>query len=94
VWGLNREYQLGNGKRASSATPGTIDIPVTASLPKTITDETSKSAASIPKMQRLMLRTRKADVKDMNGKLYKKGVQVDQKAVAGWGSSLVYWRIC
>lgn len=48
----------------------------------------------VAKTRRLMLRTRKADVKDMKGKVWKRGVQVEQRAVAGYGSSLVYWRVC
>ncbi|KAF7796898.1 hypothetical protein EIP86_008083 [Pleurotus ostreatoroseus] len=47
-----------------------------------------------PDGQRLMLGRRTADVKDLGGRLWKKGVVVEQCAVAGWGNSLVYWKIC
>lgn len=73
VWGANQEYQLGNGKRGSLASP---------------------VALNGPDGQRLMLGKRAADVKDLGGKVWKRGVQVEQCAVAGWGSSLIYWKIC
>ncbi|KAI0086302.1 regulator of chromosome condensation 1/beta-lactamase-inhibitor protein II [Irpex rosettiformis] len=44
--------------------------------------------------QRFMLAERKADVKDLRGKLWKKKAKVEQRAVAGWGNSVIYWRIC
>ena len=44
---------------------------------------------------RFMLQTKKAaEVRDMQGKVWKKGIEVEQRAVAGWGNSVVYWRIC
>lgn len=44
---------------------------------------------------RFMLRKRKADVvRDMSGKVWKKGVDVEQVAVAGDGCGVVYWRLC
>ena len=43
---------------------------------------------------RFMLQTRRAgEVRDMQGRVWKKGVEVEQRAVAGWNSSVVYWRI-
>ncbi|KAM5539051.1 hypothetical protein V8D89_007274 [Ganoderma adspersum] len=45
--------------------------------------------------ERFMLQTKKAEeVRDMQGKVWKKGIEVEQRAVAGWGNSVVYWRIC
>ncbi|EKM55652.1 uncharacterized protein PHACADRAFT_121379 [Phanerochaete carnosa HHB-10118-sp] len=44
--------------------------------------------------ERVILGKRRADIRDMKGKVWKKGVQVEQCAVAGWGNSVVYWRIC
>ncbi|KAI0340522.1 RCC1/BLIP-II [Trametopsis cervina] len=73
VWGSNQEYQLGNGKRGSSASP---------------------QALHTPDGQRFMLSQRKADIKDLSGRVWKKGVLVEQRAVAGWGNSVIYWRIC
>lgn len=73
MWGANQEYQLGNGKRGSLATP---------------------QALHAQDGQRFMLAERKADVKDLSGKLWKKNAKVEQRAVAGWGNSVVYWRIC
>ncbi|KAF6764701.1 regulator of chromosome condensation 1/beta-lactamase-inhibitor protein II [Ephemerocybe angulata] len=44
--------------------------------------------------ERLMLRTRKAkEVKDLHGKVWKKGVNVKQQVAAGYGTSVVYWKI-
>ncbi|RDX48318.1 RCC1/BLIP-II [Lentinus brumalis] len=43
---------------------------------------------------RFMLQSKRADeVRDMQGKVWKKGVEVEQRAVAGWNNSVVYWRI-
>ncbi|PCH38606.1 RCC1/BLIP-II [Wolfiporia cocos MD-104 SS10] len=45
--------------------------------------------------QRFMLARRNASaVKDLQGKVWKKNVEVEQRAVAGWGGSVVYWKIC
>lgn len=44
--------------------------------------------------ERLMLmRQRAKEVKDLHGKVWKRGVQVEQHAVAGYANSVVYWRI-
>ena len=44
---------------------------------------------------RLMLRKIKAkEVRDLNGKVWGRGIDVEQHAVAGYGNSLIYWRIC
>ncbi|KAI0721594.1 RCC1/BLIP-II [Cerioporus squamosus] len=43
---------------------------------------------------RFMLQSKRADeVLDMQGRVWKKGVEVEQRAVAGWNNSVVYWRI-
>ncbi|PPR04949.1 hypothetical protein CVT24_010407 [Panaeolus cyanescens] len=47
-----------------------------------------------PDGSRLMLMSRKAkQVKDLQGQVWKKGVKVEQRALAGDGSSVVYWKI-
>jgi hypothetical protein len=47
-----------------------------------------------PDGSRFMLSVKKAEVvKDLQGRVWKKGVYVEQRAVALRGSSLVYWRI-
>lgn len=47
-----------------------------------------------PNGNRLMLMSRKAkEVKDLRGQVWKKGVKVEQRALAGDGSSVVYWQI-
>ncbi|KAI0736633.1 RCC1/BLIP-II [Fomitopsis betulina] len=72
-WGANYEYQLGNGRRGSSASPTALQ---------------SGDGA------RFLLARRRADeVRDLQGKVWKKGVDVEQTAIAGWGNSVVYWKI-
>ncbi|RDB24241.1 Protein FMP25, mitochondrial [Hypsizygus marmoreus] len=46
-----------------------------------------------PEGGRFMLRRRKAVVKDLHGKVWKRDVNVEQRAVVGFGSSAVYWKI-
>jgi hypothetical protein len=44
--------------------------------------------------ERFMLCERKAkEVRDLNGKVWKRGVKVEQIALAGYGNSVVYWKI-
>lgn len=44
--------------------------------------------------ERLMLMERRAaEVKDLHGKVWKKGVKVRQQVAAGYGTSAVYWKI-
>lgn len=73
VWGFNRDYQLGNSKRTSLATPANLEVPGGG---------------------RLMMMKRTAEVKDMQGRRWARGVEVEQRAIAGFGASLVYWKIC
>jgi hypothetical protein len=46
-----------------------------------------------PEGGRFVLAKRKATVKDLSGKVWKKTVDVEQCAVAGYGNSIVYWKI-
>ncbi|KIK90565.1 hypothetical protein PAXRUDRAFT_831604 [Paxillus rubicundulus Ve08.2h10] len=46
-----------------------------------------------PEGGRFMLAKRKATVKDLSGKVWKNTVDVEQCAVAGYGNSIVYWKI-
>ncbi|THH33021.1 hypothetical protein EUX98_g1164 [Antrodiella citrinella] len=73
TWGANQDYQLGNGKRGSLASP---------------------TALEDAEGQRFMLRKKRADVRDLSGRLWKRGVEVEQRALSGYGNSVVYWRIC
>lgn len=73
AWGANSEYQLGNGKRGSLASP---------------------TALHAEDGQRFMLGKKNAEVRDLSGKVWKKDVEVEQCAVAGYGNSVVYWKIC
>ena len=46
-----------------------------------------------PEGGRFILGQRKSSVKDLAGKLWKKNVEVEQHAAAGYGNSIVYWKI-
>ncbi|KAJ3504015.1 hypothetical protein NLJ89_g8163 [Agrocybe chaxingu] len=47
-----------------------------------------------PDGQRLMLMAKKAkEVKDLSGRTWKRGVKVEQRMVAGYENSVVYWKI-
>ncbi|OAX36598.1 RCC1 BLIP-II protein [Rhizopogon vinicolor AM-OR11-026] len=46
-----------------------------------------------PEGGRFILGRRTAPVKDLSGKLWKKNVEVEQRAAAGYGNSIVYWKI-
>lgn len=71
VWGLNRDYQLGTGKRSNLNSPATLER---------------------PEGGRFILAKRRATVRDLSGKVWKKNVEVEQCAVAGYGNSVVYWK--
>ncbi|TFK28684.1 RCC1/BLIP-II [Coprinopsis marcescibilis] len=48
----------------------------------------------VPEGERLMLMGRKAkEVKDLHGKVWKRGVKVEQRVATGYGNSVVYWKI-
>ncbi|KAI0080581.1 RCC1/BLIP-II [Panus rudis PR-1116 ss-1] len=45
--------------------------------------------------ERFILGKKKAgEVRDLGGKVWKKNVEVEQCAVAGYGNSVVYWKVC
>lgn len=47
-----------------------------------------------PDGERLMLMSVKANqVFDLNGKVWKRGVKVEQRVVAGYASTAVYWKV-
>ncbi|KZT28540.1 RCC1/BLIP-II protein [Neolentinus lepideus HHB14362 ss-1] len=35
-----------------------------------------------------------SEVRDLEGRVWKRKVEVEQKAVAGWGNTIIYWRVC
>lgn len=72
VWGQNKDYELGNGKRNIQATPGNI---------------------STESGMRLMLLEKAGPVMDWQGKRWARKVVVQQTPVAGYGCSLIYWKI-
>lgn len=45
-----------------------------------------------PEGDRFILAKRKATVRDLSGKIWKKDVEVEQCPIAGYGSSVVYWK--
>ncbi|KAI0003218.1 regulator of chromosome condensation 1/beta-lactamase-inhibitor protein II [Russula compacta] len=80
AWGTNYEYQVGNGKRASIAVPTTLEPPV----------ELDRDGDG----ERIMLVRRRAKiVRDPQGRVWRRGVDVEQVVIGGYGNSLVYWRI-
>lgn len=96
VWGANRDYQLGNGKRTSLATPANIELSGLpggggSNIDNVKTEEPDGSGAG--KGRFMLVKRRAKEVKDLHGRRWKTNVDVEQHAVAGWGSSLVYWRI-
>lgn len=46
-----------------------------------------------PEGGRFILGQRKASVRDLAGNVWKKKVEVEQRAVAGYGNSIIYWKI-
>jgi hypothetical protein len=42
----------------------------------------------------MLMKAKAGVVNDMQGKPWKRGVDVEQTAVAGFMNSVVYWRIC
>lgn len=56
---------------------------------------TSLNAATTlerPEGGRFILARRKAKVRDLSGKVWKKNVEVEQCAIGGYGNSVVYWK--
>ena len=48
-----------------------------------------------PDGERYMLRQTSAkEIRDLSGSVWKCGVMAEQKAVGGYGNSVVYWKIC
>ena len=43
--------------------------------------------------ERVQLGVQKAEARDARGRVWKQGVAVEQQAVAGHGTSAIYWRI-
>jgi hypothetical protein len=47
-----------------------------------------------PDGERYMLRkTRAKEIRDLSGTVWKRGIEVEQRAVAGYGNSVVYWKL-
>ncbi|KLO19443.1 RCC1/BLIP-II protein [Schizopora paradoxa] len=98
VWGNGREYQLGNGRRSSLASPSALE----ANDVKTGVSDSAKDGDDIVEYtagspNRFMLRKRRASVaRDLQGNAVRGfgGTLVEQCAVAGYGASVVYWKVC
>ncbi|KAF9519871.1 hypothetical protein BS47DRAFT_1324205 [Hydnum rufescens UP504] len=81
TWGQNSTYQLGNGKRSSIAQPSYVR------------DFSPVSGAEDDNQGRMALREGRLKVlRDMGGRVYGRNVKVQEWPVAGWNSSVVYWR--
>ena len=72
VWGQNRDYELGNGKRNIQAIPSNLFM---------------------DQDMRFMLQEKEIQVKDGRGKRWGTKALIQQTPVAGYGCSLVYWKI-
>lgn len=58
--------------------------------------KTSLNAATTlerPEGGRFILAKRRAMVRDLSGKVWRRNVEVEQCAIAGYGSSIVYWKV-
>lgn len=58
------------------------------------TNLASPSNLEFPGSGRVMMMKRKAEVRDMEGKIWKRNAEVEQTAVAGYNASIVFWKIC
>lgn len=91
TWGANSSYQLGNGKRSNISQPTYIrDFSTTTST------EPSNSFVieGYDNQGRFALREGTLKIlRDNSGRKCGRNVKVQEWPVAGWNSSLVYWRI-
>lgn len=92
VWGGNGDYQLGNGKRSSVATPQHLPSLIPHAI-DTIVDKSQEVADSPIPVTRLQLHSAKADAFDLQGKLIVRGVKVEEVLVAGYNCSVLYNKI-
>lgn len=58
------------------------------------TNLASPSILEFPGSGRVMMMKKKAEVRDMGGRIWKRNVEVEQTAVAGYNASIVFWKIC
>ena len=96
IWGRNFEGELGNGKKSSLATPLNVALEPAPHIGVSFGGLPVAKGPIDPARedQRLMLTERKAnEVKDLKGRVWKRGVKVKQSVAAGYGTSAVYWKI-
>ncbi|WWC68571.1 uncharacterized protein I206_102501 [Kwoniella pini CBS 10737] len=100
AWGANVDYQIGNGKRSSTAIPQHLPpiggkINVIEALSGTPKEEENLSSGTQSPMphSRLQLHVRKANAYDLNGKLIKRKVKCEETMVAGHNASVLYNKI-
>ncbi|KAL7422857.1 hypothetical protein Q5752_002153 [Cryptotrichosporon argae] len=94
VWGGNADYQLGNGKRSSLAVPQHLP-PLVSRLGVASSKEASLSSGTPSPMphSRLQLHQTRTDAYDLDGKLLKRNVRVEECMVAGYNASVLYNKI-
>ncbi|KAK4688431.1 hypothetical protein P7C73_g1683, partial [Tremellales sp. Uapishka_1] len=98
VWGGNAEFQLGNGKRSSLAIPQHLPplipkaIDALSTLPSSESSLSSGTSSPMPH-SRLQLHQSKTNAYDLEGKLIKRNVKVEETVVAGWNASVLYNKI-
>nr|XP_018264786.1 uncharacterized protein I303_02965 [Kwoniella dejecticola CBS 10117]OBR86944.1 hypothetical protein I303_02965 [Kwoniella dejecticola CBS 10117] len=100
AWGANVDYQIGNGKRSSTAIPQHLPpigskINVIDALSGSPKEEESLSSGTQSPMphSRLQLHIRKANAYDLYGKLIKRKVKCEETMVAGYNASVLYNKI-
>ncbi|KAK6907421.1 hypothetical protein I203_101415 [Kwoniella mangroviensis CBS 8507] len=106
AWGANVDYQIGNGKRSSTAIPQ--HLPPLGGKPSTAPsgglidalsgepkEEESLSSGTQSPMphSRLQLHIKKANAYDLNGNLIKRKVKCEETMVAGYNASVMYNKI-
>ncbi|KAK8861634.1 hypothetical protein IAR55_002457 [Kwoniella newhampshirensis] len=99
AWGANVDYQIGNGKRSSTAIPqhlppiGLKAIDALSIEPAFAEAALSSGTQSPMPHSRLQLHAKKADAYDLRGKLIRRKVKCEETIVAGYNASVLYNKI-
>ncbi|WVR03764.1 hypothetical protein IAU60_000759 [Kwoniella sp. DSM 27419] len=99
AWGNNVDYQIGNGKRSSTAIPqhlppiGPKAIDALSITPQTNESMLSSGTQSPMPHSRLQLHVKKANAYDPLGNLISRKVKCEETLVAGYNASALYNKI-
>ncbi|WWD16449.1 hypothetical protein CI109_100875 [Kwoniella shandongensis] len=99
AWGANVDYQIGNGKRSSTAIPqhlppiGPKAIEALSISPELPEAALSSGTQSPMPHSRLQLHVKKANAYDLHGKLIRRRVKCEETIVAGYNASVLYSKI-